>query len=90
MCGRGIGNLLFPLIAANILTNETVQPAAVVIAQTACPNCKSKISSSFDWCPQCGVGLKSHSCAYCSNQLGINERFCPSCGAPAVNRRSSI
>jgi predicted amidophosphoribosyltransferase len=91
MCGRGIGNLLFPLVAAGILTNETAQPAAVVTAQSACPNCKAKISLAFDWCPQCGTGLRAHVCSYCGNSMGnINARFCPSCGAPATNQRSSI
>jgi predicted amidophosphoribosyltransferase len=91
MCGKGIGSLLFPLVAANILTNESMQPATVAIAQTACPNCKAKISPAFDWCPQCGTGLKSHACSYCGNSMGsINARFCPSCGAPAINQRSSI
>lgn len=89
MCGRGIGNLLFPLVAANLLTNASMQPATVAIAQTACPNCKAKISSAFDWCPQCGTAMKSHACTYCGIQIGTNARFCPSCGAPAINQRSS-
>ena len=64
MCGRGIGNLLFPLVATGVLTNETTQPAAVVTSQATCPNCESKVLSSFDWCPQCGTGLKPHGFAH--------------------------
>jgi predicted amidophosphoribosyltransferase len=90
MCGKGIGSLLFPLVAANILTNETAQPITVAIAQTACPNCRTKISSAFDWCPQCGAALKSHACTYCGSQTGSNAPFCTSCGAPATNQRSII
>ena len=89
MCGRGIGNLLFPLVATGVLTNETTQPAAVVTSQATCPNCASKVSKSFDWCPQCGTGLKPHACAYCSNQMESNARFCPSCGAPAGGKGKS-
>ena len=89
MCGRGIGNLLFPLVAAGVLTNESARPAAVVTLQATCPNCESKVLSSFDWCPQCGTGLKPHTCAYCSNQMESNARFCPSCGAPAGGKGKS-
>ncbi len=83
MCGRGIGNLLFPLVAASVLTNDSARPGTVVTSQATCPNCKSKVSSSFDWCPQCGAGLKPQTCTYCSNQMESNARFCPACGAPA-------
>ncbi len=58
MYDRGIGNLLFPLVAAGVLTNESVRPADVATSQPTCPNCKSKISLAFDWCPQCGTELK--------------------------------
>jgi predicted amidophosphoribosyltransferase len=83
MCGRGIGNLLFPLVAAGVSTNESARPATVATSQATCPNCESKVLSSFDWCPQCGTGLKPHVCAYCSNQMKSNAQFCSSCGAPA-------
>lgn len=89
MCGRGIGNLLLPLVAAGVLTNESARPATVVTSQATCPNCESKVLSSFDWCPQCGTGLKPHACAYCSNQMESNARFCPSCGAPAGGKGKS-
>jgi len=89
MCGRGIGNLLFPLVAAGVLTNESARPTAVVTSQATCPNCVSKVSKSFDWCPQCGTGLNPHACAYCSNQIESNARFCPSCGAPAGGKGKS-
>lgn len=89
MCGRGIGNLLFPLVAAGVLTNESARPATVVTSQATCPNCESKVLSSFDWCSQCGTGLKPHACAYCSNQMESNARFCPSCGAPAGDKGKS-
>ena len=89
MCGRGIGNLLLPLVAASVLaTNGAVQIAPAVTAQTACPNCKTAISPMFEWCPNCGTGLKSHACAYCSNQMKSDARFCLSCGAPASNKGS--
>jgi len=84
MCGRGIGNLLFPLIKAGGLANESARPATVVTLQSTCPNCKSKVSSAFDCCPECGTGLKLQACAYCGNQMESNARFCPSCGGPGV------
>ena len=89
MCGRGIGNLLFPLVAAGVLTNESARTAAVVTSQATCPNCESKVSSAFDWCPQCGMELKPHACTYCGNQMESNTRFCPSCGVPAGGRGKS-
>lgn len=88
MCGRHIGKLLFPLIAAGVLANGSVVPAPVAISQSACPNCKTQVLSSFDWCPQCGTGLKPRACAYCGSQVKGGERFCPSCGAPAVSQRN--
>ena len=83
MCGGGIGKLLFPLVAAGVFANESVRPATVATSQATCPNCESKVSSSFDWCPQCGSGLKPHLCTYCNNQMKSSAQFCPSCGAPA-------
>lgn len=89
MCGRGIGNLLFPLVAVGVLTNESARPAVVVTSQATCPNCESKVSSAFDWRPQCGTELKPHACTYCGNQMESNTRFCPSCGAPTGGRGKS-
>lgn len=90
MCGRNIGNLLLPLVvAAGMQANEPVRQAAVSTFQATCPKCNSKVSSSFDWCPQCGAGLKPHACAYCGNQMGSHARFCPSCGAPAGGKGKS-
>ncbi len=89
MCGGGIGNLLFPLAVEGELANGATRPANVLTLQATCPSCKSKVSSAFDWCPQCGTGLKPHACAYCGNQMESNARFCPSCGAPAGGRGRS-
>jgi RNA polymerase subunit RPABC4/transcription elongation factor Spt4 len=86
MCGRGIGNLLVPLVAASVLMAGSAQSAPVVIAQAACPNCRTAVLPAFEWCPNCGTGLKAHACAYCGNQIVANARFCPSCGAPAGKR----
>lgn len=86
MCGRHVGNLLFPLVSAGVLANGSVIPAPVAVSQSACPNCKTQVLSSFDWCPQCGTVLKSHACAYCGSQVTTNASFCPSCGAPAGKR----
>lgn len=91
MCGRHVGNLLFPLVAAGALVNESAQPRPfdsvqakpIAVSQAACPNCKTRVLASYDWCPQCGMGLKSHACAYCGNLVKVGERFCPSCGAPS-------
>ncbi|MBI5935763.1 MAG: zinc ribbon domain-containing protein [Chloroflexi bacterium] len=90
MCGRHVGNLLFPLLAAGALVNESAQPRPfnsaqvkpVAVSQAACPNCKTQVLASYDWCPQCGTGLKSHACVYCGNLMKVGERFCPSYGAP--------
>ena len=98
MCGRHVGNLLFPLLAAGALVNESAQPRPfnsaqakpVAVSQATCPNCRTQVLASYDWCPQCGTGLKSHACAYCGNQVKVGGRFCPSCGAPSStqgNRR---
>jgi predicted amidophosphoribosyltransferase len=90
MCGRHIGNLLFPLVAAGVLANGSAQPRPfdsaqvkpIAVSEATCPNCKTQVLSSYAWCPQCGTGLKSHICAYCGNLVKVGERFCPSCGAP--------
>jgi len=89
MCGRGIGNLLFPLVAAGVLVNESARPVTVGSSQATCPNCKTKVLTSFDWCPECGTGLKSQACMYCGNQMESNARFCPSCGAPTRGKGKS-
>lgn len=86
MCGRNIGSLLFPLVVAGIQINEPVRQVAVSTLQATCPKCHSKVSSSFEWCPQCGYGLKHRACAYCGNQMEGDARFCPSCGAPGGKR----
>ena len=86
MCGRGIGNLVVPLVAASVLTTGAARPAAVISAHAACPNCRTAVSPAFEWCPQCGMGLKAHTCTYCGNQVGASARFCPSCGAPAEKK----
>ena len=96
MCGRHVGNLLFPLVAAGALVNGVAQPKPfdpaqakpVAVSQTACPNCRTQVLASYDWCPQCGTGLKSRACAYCGNQVKVGERFCPSCGAPSSTQGS--
>jgi predicted amidophosphoribosyltransferase len=75
MCGRGIGNLLFPLIKAGVLANESARPATVVTLQSTCPNCKSKVSSAFDCCPECGTGLKLQACAYCGIKWKATRGF---------------
>ena len=83
MCGRNLGNLLIPLVAASVLVNESPRPQPIATTLLNCPRCKAAISPAFDWCPQCGYGLKTQPCAYCRNTAGIGEQFCPSCGAPA-------
>lgn len=85
MCGRGFGNLIFPLAVAGVLSTQTMQPAPVVATQGICPNCKTAVLSEYAWCPQCGTGLKSQPCAYCGSQMETNARYCPSCGAPGRN-----
>lgn len=82
MCGRGFGSLLFPLVAAGVLVNGSANPAPVTASQATCPNCKTRVMSSYNWCPQCGTGLKSHVCTFCGTQNESNVRFCSSCGAP--------
>ena len=88
MCGRNLGNLLIPLVAASVLASESPAPhrQPVAAAQANCPRCKAIVSPAFDWCPQCGHGLKTQPCAYCGNTIGMGERFCPSCGAPNSNK----
>lgn len=83
MCGRGFGSLLVPLAAASVLTASAARPATVAAAQAVCPHCKTAVSPAFEWCPQCGTGLKAHACAYCGNRMAANASSCPSCGAPA-------
>ena len=89
MCGKNFGNFLFPLVTASLLVNETPRPQFVATVQSTCPQCKAAISPVFEWCPQCGHGLRTQPCAYCGNTIGIGERSCPSCGAPAGNKLKS-
>ncbi len=93
MCGRNFGNLLIPALAG-MLAAETLtapQPARQtfpqVVPQAVCPQCKTTIAPTFDWCPQCGQALraqaKAQTCAYCSRTMTAGAQYCASCGAPA-------
>lgn len=94
MCGRQIGNLLFPFVVSGVLKKgmgqpnllDPVQVKPIAVSDATCPYCKKQVMSSYAWCPQCGTGLKPHICSYCGSLMMVGERFCLSCGAPDTSR----
>lgn len=82
MCGKGFGRLLFPFVAASVLVKGSADPAPMNASRATCPKCKTQILSSYEWCPQCGTGLKAQVCSYCGTQNESNMCSCSSCGAP--------
>lgn len=93
MCGRNFGNLRIPALAG-MLSAETLTPpqtAWQTVPQAVCPQCKTAVSPTFDWCPQCGQALRAQpeaqiytlTCAYCGRMMTAGAPYCPSCGAPA-------
>jgi len=93
MCGRNFGNLLIPALAGMLVAERPtqLQPAQHAISQTTrqavCPQCKTAVLSTFDWCPQCGQALRAQAkpqpCGYCGRTMATDAQFCSSCGAPA-------
>jgi len=89
MCRRNFGNLLIPALAGMLMAEPATQPPAPrqAVPQAVCPQCKAAVSSTFDWCPQCGQALraqaKPQSCNYCGRTMAAGAQYCLSCGAPA-------
>lgn len=44
-----------------------------------CPQCGSKVSAQFTFCPACKFNLRPH-CPGCHFPLRVGYRFCPRCG----------
>jgi membrane protease subunit (stomatin/prohibitin family) len=85
--GAGLGMMLPGMVAQAMQQGQPQQgggptPAAGTIP---CPNCKTQIPSTSQFCSSCGTKLMSMIlCPKCSTQVAAGSKFCNSCGAPLV------
>lgn len=45
----------------------------------ACPECGTKISPEYKFCPNCKINL-DNTCANCGGKLNVHWKCCPACG----------
>ena len=51
----------------------------------SCPRCSQKITTSYNFCPNCGLpSTRSLLCSSCNKEVPPQSKFCPSCGAKAA------
>lgn len=89
MCGKSFGNLLIPILAGALVTEESAsfQSKQAFASFLVCPYCQTKLDVTFSWCPKCGQALRMQAkpqvCAYCGQIMTPGMRYCASCGGPA-------
>lgn len=54
-----------------------------------CKSCKSVVSESARFCPNCGRETGTRFCVTCGAEVSGNARFCGSCGKETINHLSS-
>jgi len=60
------------------------------MAVTTCPNCRTVLTETVRFCPQCGHGVcAALVCKSCQHQNPSNAKFCQQCGAALVKSESA-
>ncbi len=48
-------------------------------AMQPCPQCRTHVLASFNYCPTCHTKLHPH-CAQCQRAVSLSDTYCPYCG----------
>lgn len=64
---------------------DKVQTIIPKVSNITCPNCNSRVSSEFKFCPICGSVTKQN-CKECGEELKAEWKCCPNCGAEKENK----
>jgi membrane protease subunit (stomatin/prohibitin family) len=86
--GAGLGMMLPGMVAQAMQGGQQQQGGAspAAGAMIACPNCKTQIAATSQFCSSCGtkVMMSMIQCPKCSAQVQAGSKFCNSCGTSLV------
>ena len=88
--GAGLGMMLPGMVAQAMQGGQQQQQqggsSPTAGATIACPNCKTQIPATSQFCSSCGtkVMMSMMQCPKCSTQVPAGSKFCNSCGTSLV------
>jgi membrane protease subunit (stomatin/prohibitin family) len=85
--GAGLGMMLPGMVAQAMQGGQQQQQqgGGPAVAMIACPNCKTQIPATSQFCSTCGTKIMSMmQCPKCNTQVVAGSKFCNSCGNSLV------